>query len=380
MVEGLDRRMPLLTAARRVLQMRLRSMAGILAKARRASADQPEPIHQLRVATRRAEAALAVFGPCIRGSRRRKARKLMREIREAAGDARMADVHLTILRTKLESAPPSDRTALEYAVMRTLVARQTAGQSVQRIANKDTTRTLRKIARRVMASLRIPPEHLAADLGVAAGLEPFRAVVLQDAAHTALPKLAQKFRTAAAEDLATQEGLHGLRLRVKPLRYAMEIFSVCLDETLLETLYNELSALQERLGAINDALEVSQRLEGYLREMHAVLTISEDAPEGLAGGLARLIAAYRAESAAAHESFLHWWRGPHASEFQLLIDRLFGRTGASECTAMDARLVRSAPEVVVVNQTIEMFTSAPANGEAHHRAEPLSPVESGESA
>jgi hypothetical protein len=101
----------------------------------------------------------------------------------------------------------------------------------------------------------------------------------------------------------------------------------------------------------------------------------------LAGGLARLIAAYRAESAAAHESFLHhWWRGPHSSEFQLLIDRLFGRTGASESTAMDAHLVRSAPEVVVVDQTIEMFTSAPANGEAHHRAEPLSPVESGESA
>jgi CHAD domain-containing protein len=372
--------MPLLTAARRVLQMRLRSMAGILAKARRASADQPEPIHQLRVATRRAEAALAVFGPCIRGSRRRKARKLMREIREAAGDARMADVHLTILRTKLESAPPSDRTALEYAVMRTLVARQTAGQSVQRIANKDTTRTLRKIARRVMASLRIPPEHLAADLGVAAGLEPFRAVVLQDAAHTALPKLAQKFRTAAAEDLATQEGLHGLRLRVKPLRYAMEIFSVCLDETLLETLYNELSALQERLGAINDALEVSQRLEGYLREMHTILATSEDAPDGLAGGLARLIAAYRADSAAAHESFLHWWRGPHASEFQLLIDRLFGRVGAADSAAVETALVRCAPEVVVVDQTIEMFTSAPVNGEAQHEAESQAPVESGETA
>jgi len=365
-IEGLDRRMPLMTAARRVLQVRLQSVSDMLPKARKATSEQPEPVHQLRVSTRRAEAALAAFRPCIKGARRKKVRDQIRSIRNAASIARMADVHLSIFRRRLDDSQDHDRIAIEYAVMRTQVARTTTQQEVADAVDKAAAKKLKKHTRRLLTSLRVPMDLQSLDLGVAAGLDPFRTVTLDDAAHMALPELAQKFRKAAAQDLETQEGLHGLRLRVKPLRYALEIFSCCLDQEMLESLYDQLSMLQERLGAINDALEIAQRLDDYLHEMSRVLAEGERPSQGLAAGLAKLIAEYRSNGAREHQEFLRWWQGPHALEFHLLLDQLFGASGGlgDEASAAVTRNGAAPPEIIIRPRGEPLFAEvARRNGE-----------------
>jgi hypothetical protein len=201
----------------------------------------------------------------------------------------------------------------------------------------------------------VPQELQSLDLGVAAGLDPFRTVTLEDAAHMALPQLAQKFRKSAAKDLSTQEGLHGLRLRVKPLRYALEVFSCCLDQELLEDLYSQLSALQERLGAINDALEIAQRLDEYMHEMSRVLASGQQPARGLAAGLAKLIAEYRSNGAREHEEFLHWWQGPHSLEFQLLLDRLFGAPPAPNDASFGGVSRNGEVEIVAPSPGEDLF-------------------------
>ena len=88
--------------ARRAISARLESVWELLARA----ADehpQPEHVHQLRVATRRAMAALRIFEALLPRRRSRKMKKQLKRIRRAAGDARNLDV----LAARLEKDYPA---------------------------------------------------------------------------------------------------------------------------------------------------------------------------------------------------------------------------------------------------------------------------------
>ncbi|HEY1785731.1 MAG TPA: CHAD domain-containing protein, partial [Pirellulales bacterium] len=77
--------------ARRALEGRLDFVWHFLTRA--AAADhQPEDVHQLRVATRRAMAALEIFQTLLPPRRTRKMKKQLKRIRRAAGGARDLDV------------------------------------------------------------------------------------------------------------------------------------------------------------------------------------------------------------------------------------------------------------------------------------------------
>ena len=73
---------PAADAARRVVSARLAAVAARLAPAAEAAGDDGEPVHQLRVAARRAAAALRAFADCLPVEPYRATKKLLRELPE----------------------------------------------------------------------------------------------------------------------------------------------------------------------------------------------------------------------------------------------------------------------------------------------------------
>src|SRR5215831_1054554 len=88
---------PVEAAARHVLFVRLQVVKDFLPRAALEADEDIEHVHQLRVGTRRADAALRIFAECLPKKMYRKARRRLRTIRRAAGAARDWDVFLTEL-------------------------------------------------------------------------------------------------------------------------------------------------------------------------------------------------------------------------------------------------------------------------------------------
>src|SRR6266852_4391879 len=114
--------MPLVEAAQRVLEVRLGIVRDRLPPAMFEADKDVENVHQLRVATRRAGAALRIFRLCLPEKEFKRIRRRLRRLRRACGAARDWDVFLANLgprqaRAKVEQRPGLDF-LLGYAIRR----------------------------------------------------------------------------------------------------------------------------------------------------------------------------------------------------------------------------------------------------------------------
>src|SRR5438874_1912100 len=91
-IPGLTSDTPVVEAARLVLSVRLDVVGHFLPLATQHADDDVEHVHHLRVATRRTAAALRLFRDCLPAKRAKEARKRLKRIRRAAGEARDWDV------------------------------------------------------------------------------------------------------------------------------------------------------------------------------------------------------------------------------------------------------------------------------------------------
>src|SRR4051794_33720985 len=96
-ISDLKPQSPLAEAARHVLFVRLQVVKDHLPRATLEADRDIEYVHQLRVGTRRADAALRIFKACLPKKVHRKARRRLRKLRRAAGAARDWDVFLADL-------------------------------------------------------------------------------------------------------------------------------------------------------------------------------------------------------------------------------------------------------------------------------------------
>jgi CHAD domain-containing protein len=108
--------------------------------------DEPERLHDMRVATRRLRAALEICAPCFPPKRHRKALKGVKRLADALGERRDRDVEIEFLRGFATEAPAGEREAL--------AARIEVLRGEQREANAALTprlkpKRLRKLRRRL---------------------------------------------------------------------------------------------------------------------------------------------------------------------------------------------------------------------------------------
>lgn len=240
-IEGLKASTPLAAAARKVLAVRLGAVRDRLRPALTKADEDVEHVHQLRVATRRARAAIDLFENALPGKVHRKARKTLRKIRRGAGEARDWDVFVDELEGQLQSAPAGRTTGLIFL----------AGYAC---------------ARRADAQTRLQKEADSMDLGalvkdtVVAIHDAAEQKTLGDLAQPCLINLTRELATAAGKNLEQYERLHEVRILGKRLRYAMEIFVGCYGGEFREKFYPAVEEMQDILGRANDSFTAAQRL------------------------------------------------------------------------------------------------------------------------
>jgi len=143
-VPGFDCEEPFAQAAARVIEVRAAEVfdhaEGVLDTA------DIEPLHDMRVATRRLRAVLEVFAPCFPAKRHRKALKRVKALADALGERRDRDVAIEFLAGFTGEAPEADRAALATLIER---LRQEQREANVELAPFVSPKRLRKLRRRL---------------------------------------------------------------------------------------------------------------------------------------------------------------------------------------------------------------------------------------
>lgn len=310
--DSFDARTPIAAAAESILRARLGRVRSLLSRAAEQTPTGREDVHELRVATRRASAALDAFAPWLDDAKRKRLQRRLRRIRRAAGAARDADVHAQLIDELTDLAPEDLLPALDYLRDRISLDRDRAAASLTKLARKrGPGRTLRRSA--------------AAPL-IRRGDEPLCGHAIQ----AALTPPSAALGGAAQAPLSSLENLHALRLSAKRLRYALEIFRPCLDAAPAADLIARLEELQSRLGAVNDIDGVIRRIEREARELDGATPdggVPNEVDPLVRPGLQALLARYVAVRGRRHAEAIEWVDDTDVSRIAADLRTLLGTPG-----------------------------------------------------
>ncbi len=286
-ISGLRGNMPVAEAAARVLTVRLGVVLDRLPSAVAHADEDIEHVHQLRVGTRRAGAAVRIFADCLPGKLHKRMRRTLRTVRRAAGAARDWDVFWTALGQRGARAKRTERAGIDFLL---------GFGHGQRVCAQGYLRTATDGAVEELQHL------LTACAEATANAD--RDATLRGLAVPRLTELVQELEDAAHGDLSHYEALHQVRILGKQLRYAMELFESCFAPAFREQMYPEICAMQEILGRANDSHVASQRLE----ELQTRLARTQPAEvERYRPVIRALLSYHRRRLAEQRRHFVKWW-------------------------------------------------------------------------
>jgi CHAD domain-containing protein len=286
-IEGIGPETTVADAARRSLEARLAIVSHALPLAAHLSEHDIEHVHRLRVATRRAAAALKLYRDWLPRKSARWIKKRLRQMRQAASEAR--DLDVLIERLKRDNDPNSG------PIVHFLEAKRVAVQpDIIELAKelRHDDRFVRKAAR-LVRKIENSNGHN------------------QNGAPQMLcnwaPQQLARFRTDlidlmpdGSDDVAA---LHQFRIRGKALRYAIELLSPAFDPQLRDEIYPAVEELQERLGKIIDHIAAMRLFAEW--EVHK----AEQTAQGGANTLDKEKALEREDL----QAFREWWTPERAS-------------------------------------------------------------------
>jgi exopolyphosphatase/guanosine-5'-triphosphate,3'-diphosphate pyrophosphatase len=305
---------PVREAARSVISATLRSVARRLQRAAgpRGSA---RAVHALRVATRRAEAALDLFEPYLDAKALEKCRRRLKRVRRAAASAREADVHLAEIGRWLRHAGRPHAPALRFLADRVGRERREARRRIEETCRRYPGRRWKRAAARLLG----PVDERASV-----------AETLLDAARRSIAERREEFAAAAANDLHDLAQVHRLRLAVKRLRYDLELVAACLHAASAAGAGERVQRLQDRLGRLNDRRVEVDRLTRLIADLEAggrsepAAGRSSGRPSAtLSRALRRIAEISRDRRDRAHRRFLAFWAGAGAAELAADLGSLF---------------------------------------------------------
>jgi triphosphatase len=210
-----------------------------------AGRDGPEPVHEMRVAVRRARSAIALFRPAVGCPAVDAATVGLKALADRLAPARDWDVFVAETAAAVAEVLPDDTS------LRRL---RTAAERRRRHAYAALRDWLRSPAFR---RLGIALAGLAGDQAWMAALEPAQQETqilgLDAFASRALARRLHRLTTAGeAIDQLDPGALHAIRLRAKRLRYAAEVFAPIYPAKSTRRFLRRLATMQDRLGRIND--------------------------------------------------------------------------------------------------------------------------------
>jgi CHAD domain-containing protein len=235
-IDGIGPETTVVDAARRSLELRLAVVAHALPLAAHLAEHDIEHVHRLRVATRRAAAALKLYRDWLPRKPARWIKKRLRQIRRAVSEARDLDVLIERLQRELGAAASP--------MLRFLAEKRSKVQPEITELAEDLRRDDRFVRKAARLLDKIAPPN-ADDQS----MSPIRFCAW------APPQLAN-FRSAFVEKLPNGSddvnALHQFRIRGKALRYAIELLAPAFGPQLRNDVYPAVEKLQEKLGTITD--------------------------------------------------------------------------------------------------------------------------------
>lgn len=209
--------------------------------------EDPEYIHQMRVATRRLGAALRLFAPLLPAELAERLLPPLRELMGQLGQVRDLDVLLMeIVQPVMTALPDEPRLAALAGLIteRHYEARHQVLTALQ-------TRSYGQLM--LMATTLI---HTLPDQTVET-----QATTLAEFAAGRLRRLRRKVLSlAAAATPADPETFHAIRIAIKRLRYGLEFFAPLMSQRDSLRLLEKLAALQDQLGQLNDLASAGEQL------------------------------------------------------------------------------------------------------------------------
>lgn len=243
-IEGLTPSTPASEAARVILTTRLGVVRVTLPAAVERAAEDVEHVHQLRVGTRRAGAALNLLGDTIAGKWRSQTKKSLRSLRRAAGEARDWDVFILGLSEARPLSLATGKPAHDFLLGHALNERARAQDAL------------------VAAAADQGPEFTDLCDELSAAIEEGDTTrTFGEVAENEIGELFAAFNEAVDANPSEPVELHLLRIHAKRVRYAMELFVGCFAPAFRNVLYPEVEKLQEVLGTMQDAHVGLGRLE-----------------------------------------------------------------------------------------------------------------------
>ena len=200
-----------------------------------AAAGESEPIHQLRVTARRLRASLQLFESITHAAYTRMIERDLAWMAQAAGAAREREINAEVFRARASRLDPGFAESL--ALMESTLTRE----------RSESLKALRKVVksgryRRLLQRLENPRLR---KLNQDALLGARAAAILRPIARAA------SRAGAELDERSTPATIHRLRVRVKRLRYAIEMLSA-MGGKRCRKLLARLEDLQELLGDLND--------------------------------------------------------------------------------------------------------------------------------
>jgi CHAD domain-containing protein len=268
--------------AARTLQSRLGAVLKLLPLAANKAHEDIEYIHELRVWTRRATAALDLYAELMPRRQFFWIKKQLKRVRKAANEARDCDVHIARLKQQYSGR------ATKHWLIGLRAERQRSQKAV--IDAYDRLRRDHRFERRIDKLLQKVLDRIQDKVGAA----PKRFVLW---AQEHLSPLVEQFFAAIPSDRTDEAALHRLRICGKQLRYDMELLAGAFPAEFRTELYATIEAMLDRLGEINDLVTAKiwlQKLKAASRK--------EDA-----ASWRRLLATEEAQLSQVLESFWEWF-------------------------------------------------------------------------
>lgn len=287
---------PVTDVAKRSLRQRLRPVQRYLTLAAEKPEEDIEHVHQLRVWSRRAEAALEMYGEFLPAWRATWVDKQLKRIRDATNDARDDDV--LVERLTADQSAPGASGLLERVKSHRLEAQQQVLKVYERLTRKD--RLARRIAK-LIKRVRLRKKNKGKKLQFAKW------------AAAKLQSIMCEFHEVGRADLSVNEKLHEFRIDAKKLRYAMELLSSAFPDEFRNDLYPVLTELQDKLGEINDHAAAQTRIQHWLAE--------DDKKQELEY-LQNLLEGEQNQLEEKRTTFFAWWTPERVEQLQVAFDRI----------------------------------------------------------
>lgn len=221
-------------------------------------------VHDMRVASRRLRSALRDFQPLLRGRKLERASVKLKRIADALGAVRDEDVAIKALKALMEEAPAAVAPGLKLFIEQRRAARDKARQELTNLIGEDALLKLQaEMVGALEDGIKPPRKRKGAEFDSGMSFRQTGGEIIRRSFKELENLSASLYRPLKAKPL------HRMRIAAKRTRYAIELFSACWGERVLQ-FAEEIALMQTSLGELHDCDVWIDGLGAELRNRRAV--------------------------------------------------------------------------------------------------------------